>query len=1275
MSDIHANRSTIRRNPATFAQEGVLLAEQAIGAPGSHNIALALRCRGTIDEQALVRAVARLSSRHQALQTSFEVADDAHRFYQTTDATTPPLELRWHSGDGLAPDEWIAASVAVPLNLQRAPLARAFYRTVDADTAILLLVIHHAIADGRSLEVLRDDIVQLYEAEIDGVEPPEPSAEPYVDFIGKTLSRDERRTAKRTERYWRSQLDSPPALTEVPGSRPTITASRKAATRRVEIPRETTTALRDIAAAEGLSYFAVVSSASVALAMRYSARSDVIFGVPFLARFSPSTEDLVGLTVNTLPLRINLDRNPEPTFLDLARNINIKSLQALMHQDVSFDELLRLADPERLPGRAPLMQLGLNHTVMNETVPVAGGVYFESIPTPNGTAALELMINCVETATDSYFYFEFDRAVYDNGAIDAFAQHLLRALKTLVGDPLTPIGSFDFLSLEETAELNRAGSLDTEPSLHSGTVYQRFEKIASASPQATAIEYDGGSWTYQALSHAATQAAHILSAAGVHLGSNVGVSLTREPRLIVHLLAILRLGATYVPLDPAYPVARLNYIRQHSLLSLIIVDSKTAEQWTDTNDVDFLNIDNEPVSSENTDQIAWQRDEIVDQTTPAYILYTSGSTGKPKGVVGLHQNILYLADWASEQFATELWRVLGATSLNFDVSVFEIFGTILNGGCLWLVTDHLSLNALGSWTAGLICIVPSVLDALLSHGTGGISSQVILTGGERLTQSLVDRVLTMMPKTKLLNGYGPTETGVYATYYECSRLAQTDPPIGKPIRNAQVAVLDRRGSQVPFGSVGQLHIGGAGLSGGYFNSAKLTQDRFRHILLNGRPRLMYETGDLVRWDTDHRLHFVGRTDDQVKVRGVRVELAEVESALTALGVVSQAAVTFSMSRQALTGYVVLKISTRTSAAELRALLSQSLPSAMVPSEIYFIPEMPLTPNGKIDRKALSNMSYESVLETPFISPREQALAAILADVLGIPSVDRHDNFFDLGGHSLLAFVFVHRVNDQFNLGLSMKQFLATPTIAAVAEVNQTSSQSSDYAVLLPLREGSGGNPLFCVHPGFGLAWSYANLLPFLSKTEPVYGVQAQGFDSQEKLPSCFQELVDHYVDVIVGLQQQGPIRLLGWSYGGLVAFAIARRLRSLERDVEELVLIDPHLPDRGATLDRFRLSAQGQAELQAVLAVAPEPKRARNIIQNLARIQSEFEELSYAGDVLLMPAADGLTPDEVQRWRTLITGQTSVAPIAADHYDMMSRSGAEQIVAAIKGYRSDRPNQ
>ena len=1266
MPDSGATILSALRHATTPAQEGVLLAEQAIGAAGSHNIALLLRCSGSVDVVALRRVIRLLSSRHQALQTS--IRTDGEQFVQITDASAPPIELEYDDAPMTEADQWVAHRMSEPFELQRAPLARALYRTTDANTTLLLLIVHHGIADGRSLEVLRDDIVGLYRSLTENEDLPASSAISYVDFVRDASRRRQLAPATRTKEYWRRELEEPPALTELPTLRRTVTSSRRAATLKVAVPPAVTAQLRQIARQREVSNFALASSAAAALMMRYVGRTDVTFGVPFLSRLTPGTQDLVALTVNTLPLRLVFSSEVTPTFLDLSRAINIKSLKALVHQNISFDALLRIAKPERVPGRQPLMQIGLNHTVIEETAPPVGGVQFETLPAANGTAALELMINYVESGSESFFYLEYDTAIYDAASIERFAQHLLVTLRLATSDLTRRIDDFDYLSDDETHALLEAGFWLDKIDAPQDTAYGRFKQVADNTPGATAIEFREMRWTYKQLDDAVALAAHRLREAGVTLGSVVGVSLHRNPLMIATLLAVLRIGAAYVPLDPTYPPERLEYIRDHAELQIIVVDSETCGVWTEKGVDTVLRVDAHPSTTETFRRESEQRNDSVDPTTPAYILYTSGSTGKPKGVVGLNSNLVYLAEWAAKEFKDDLWRVLGATSLNFDVSVFEIFATLLNGGCVSLVPDHLSLTETAGWTGGLICIVPSVLSALLSSGDTAIQSQAVLTGGERLSQALATRTIEAMPNVRLINGYGPTESGVYATRHVCSSTVTSDPPIGRPIPGAQLAVLDTSGRLVPFGCVGELYIGGNGLSGGYLNAPHLTKERFYQVVIRDSTKTMYRTGDIVRWDDDQNLHFVSRIDDQVKVRGVRVELAEVESALASLPFVSQAAVTFSPARQTLTGYVVIGATEIISSAHVRAALGNFLPRAMLPSEINFLPSMPLTANGKIDRRALRSSKSRQATHVPFASSQEQALAAILAEVLGLDSVERHDNFFDLGGHSLHAFAFVQRVNDELGSDLSMKQFLAAPTIADTADRVGAVNAVSDYSVLLPLRESADGSPSpwFCIHPGFGLSWSYANLLPHVNKTTPMFGLQARGFASNESLPLSFSELVDDYVDMMVATSSSPSIRLLGWSYGGLVAFTAAHRLQDMGIRVESLVLLDPHIPNASERPDTFDLSEAGQLALESVLSVAPDREQAAAVIANLARIQPEFEAQPYNGDMLLIPASDGLTPEEVGTWQSLVKGETVVRPIEFGHYDMMSQTAAAEVAAVIE---------
>ncbi|WP_413229909.1 non-ribosomal peptide synthetase [Kitasatospora purpeofusca] len=714
---------------------------------------------------------------------------------------------------------------------------------------------------------------------------------------------------------------------------------------------------------------------------------------------------------------------------------------------------------------------------------------------------------------------------------------------------------------------------DTAVEVADASVPELFAARVVGSPDAVAVVGDGVEWSYAELDARADAVAHGLRARGVEAGALVGVLMERSPDLVAVLLGVLKAGAGYVPLHSGYPVERMRDILTESGAALLVVDgAMAAHEIVDSAEVVRV--------AELSGVVGGVELPRVSASGVAYVMYTSGSTGRPKGVAATHAGVVGFA-------LDRCWggglaeRVLFHANHAFDASTYELWVPLLSGGCVVvapagrvdasllreLVVGHGVTNVHA--TAGLFRVLaeetPEVFAGL----------REVSTGGDVVSAAAIRRVLEVCPGVVVRSTYGPTETTAFATHiaFVGGDAVPNSVPVGRPMDNTRVYVLDAALRPVPVGVAGELYLAGTGLAVGYWGRAGLTAERFVADPFGGSGERMYRTGDLVRWRADGALDFLGRADEQVKIRGFRIELGEVEAALAGLPGIAQAAVIVREDvpgDKRLVAYIVPDPDTQVDATQVRAAAGERLPDYMAPSAVLVLDRLPVTVNGKLDRRALPAPDYATTAtgsgRAPS-TPREELLCALFAQLLGVPTVGVDDNFFDLGGHSLLATRLVSRLRSALGVELGIRAVFEAPTVAALAARIEGSSARDPLQPVLPLRDTGTGTPLFCLHPASGLSWCYAGLLGELPPGFPVYGVQARMLSEGGDAPDSIDEMARDYVDLIRSVQKTGPYRLLGWSLGGLLAHAVAAVFQEQGEEVSLLALLDARLRTRGGVLE------------------------------------------------------------------------------------------------------------
>ncbi|MFI6447709.1 amino acid adenylation domain-containing protein [Kitasatospora sp. NPDC050543] len=1040
------------RTPLSHGQQRLWFLGRMEENPATHHIPLALHLTGPLDVPALRAALADLAERHEVLRTVFPT--EADRPYQLVLAgAAPEPELASVPAERLAAALTEAASR--PFDLATEPPLRAhlFALAAPQSTAerpaqaqpgdesepehVLLLVLHHIAADGWSLAPLQRDLTRAYTARTAGQAPQwEELPVQYADFTlwQRDVLGDEHAADSPIAQqlaFWQQALAGLPDQLELPTDRPRpARASYRGETLAFELDAGLHRGLLELARAQQGTLFMVLQAALATLLTRLGAGTDIPIGSPVAGRTDEALDDLVGFFINNLVLRT--DTSGDPAFTELLRRVRDTDLAAYGHQDVPFERLVEVLNPDRSLARHPLFQIFL----ALQNTPAAGtelpALTARPLQVALDVAKFDLSLYCEERPGGGIaIAAEYSTDLYDRGTVQLLLERLRRLLEAFVADPEQRIGRAALLS-EAEYELLLHGWNDTARPLPQHCVTELFEARAAASPQAVAVLSEAGELSYRDLDERANRLAHLLIAEGVRPEDFVAVALPRTADLVVALLAVLKTGAGYLPLDPDYPVERIDYMLQDAAPALVIT---TADLPT-AGAVPRLLLEEDRLAA----QPAVAPGVKVSPATPAYVIYTSGSTGRPKGVVVPRSALGNFLAAMCEQFPmTGADRLLSVTTIAFDIAGLEMYLPLLSGAGLVVaaketVQDPAALAALIAATGTTVVqATPSLWQALIATHPQALAGLRTLVGGEALPPALAARLHEL--SARATNMYGPTETTIWSTTAVLDGRPGA-PGIGRPMHNTRIRILDGGLALVAPGVAGELYIAGDGLARGYLGRPGLTAERFVADPYGPAGARMYRTGDLARWGADGTLEYLGRVDHQVKLRGFRIELGEIEAVLAARPGVTQAAVLVREDRpgdRRLVGYLVGDAEP----AAVRRALAERLPDYMVPGALVVLDRMPLTPNGKLDRKALPAPAYEEEPGArqgrPARTVQEELLAELFAEILGLPTVPVEESFFELGGHSLLAIRLLSRIRSVFNAELKIRQLFEAPTVAALAE--------------------------------------------------------------------------------------------------------------------------------------------------------------------------------------------------------------------------------------------------
>jgi aspartate racemase len=1164
--------------PLSFVQQRLWFLDQLDPETSTYTIAVRQRLRGAIDEAALTRALTELVRRHESLRTTFVTRNGEPRQQVMPAGPVAPktidLEHVAAADREAAVEAHVQTEVQRPFDLARGPLFRPILLRLAPEEHELIISIHHIVADGWSLGLITREIEVLYQAYVTGGSSPLPEVPlQYADFAiwqRQWLADD---VLEAQSAYWRAQLAALPAPLELPTDLPRPRQSSSAgAALDFELPTALAESLRELSRSAGATLFMTLLAGFKALLARYTGEEDVVIGTPVASRNHLELESIVGFFANTLVLRTDL--SGDPTFRQLLGRVREMSLGAYAHQDMPFEKLVEELRPDRRLGRNPLFQISF----ASQNSGTGPGFNFVTVASPFD---LTLFVRGGSAGPVSAT-IEYRRDLFRPETIVQMARHYWTLLEGAAADPERRLSRLPLLTEDEARRMLVEWNATTTDHPVDRSIPQLVEAQANATPSAVAVVFHGVSVTYGELNRRVNRLANYLRRHGVGPDVLVGIYHERSVEMLVAVLAVMKAGGAYVPLDPAYPAERIEFMIQDASIPLVISRNALLGRISVHEDVRMLCVDCEAIAIEA---------ESDTQPAPvaadlAYVIYTSGSTGRPKGVQIEHRSLAnVVAAFRATLAVSPRDVVVSVTTLSFDIAALELFLPLVTGARLVIAkqevtADPIALRALiADSRATIVQATPTTWRMLVEAGPWRAAGLRILCGGEGLSAELAKRLLAT--GASVWNVYGPTETTIWSTLHVVAE-GERSVPIGRPIANTETYVLGRHGEPLPIGLAGELHIGGVGVARGYLNRPELTAERFVPDPFSGRPGArLYRTGDLARYRADGALEFVGRVDYQVKVRGFRVELGEIEGLLASHPAVAEAVVVVRedhLGARSLSAYVRPTGSSSPLAADLRAFLKERLPDHMVPSTFTMIDAFPLTPNGKVDRGGLPAADDRRAPGTS-VAPRdevEQRLVRIWEEILSVEGIGTRDSFFDLGGHSMLAVRLFARLEECLQVRLPLATLFEAPTIEALASLIRDRTGSTPSRSLVPIQRAGSRTPVFAVPGVGGNVLCYHDLASLMSPDQPFYGLQSRGLDGMDKPLTHVEDIAAAFLSEIRQVQPRGPYTLIGTCMGGVVVYEMAQQLHKVGETVGLLVLLETWQP-RGPSGQILRRNGTGRA--------------------------------------------------------------------------------------------------
>jgi amino acid adenylation domain-containing protein len=1188
------------RLDASFAQQRMWFLDRLDGGGDAYAIPILLRAEGDLHRAFFIRAVDEIIRRHEVLRTIFrdpEGDEDTPRqvILPPFNMTVPLIDLcTTAESERLAKVFTIAHEAASErFDLATGPLIRMMLLNTRPNEHFVLLTLHHIIFDGLSFAVFLKELRVLYESFLQGLSSPLPALEiQYADY--SAWQRKQLTTTALTESlaFWKSHLAGAPTLLELPTDhpRPPLQTFRGARVPFV-LDEDLTARLRELSKAQGATLFTTLYAAFAVLLSRYTDQHDLVIGVPASGRNHHSLEPLIGLFVNTLALRCQVDRDKR--FVDLLDQVKTMLIHAYRHQELPFQQLIRELDVERSLANNPLFQVMIAFQDNHSERYRLSGVEF-SVPEFDHTIAkFDLTLILHEGPTTLSGNIEYNTDLFERATTERMVGHWQVLLRAIADDPRTIIGRLPLLTNSEEQQILYVFNREENVQSVEKCFPQLFEEQAARTPNAVAAVFNEQTISFDELNRRSNAWAWQLVQHGVLPGAIVALVAERNIDYLTAFIAILKAGAVYLPGDPTHPPERLDQMLQQSRAVVVLTENAELGALRAMQSPTHL-AQRTILSFDELDELRKDEGNLPTLRGPedlAYVIFTSGSTGTPKGAMVHHQGLVnHLYAMVHELTLTAADRIAQNAPQMFDISIWQfLVGGVVGAAVHILDRETASnpaqlLNAIEQQKITILEVVPSLMRVTLemieqlSIPPQRIESlRWLIPTGEALPPSLARLWLTKFPSIPLINAYGPAECSDDVTVYPLHTLpdeTMRNMPVGRPIENMRVYLLDTYRKLVPIGLPGELYVAGVGVGLGYLDDDEKTREAFSSDPFSLQPnRRIYKTGDIGRWLPDGNIEYLGRADHQVKIRGFRIELGEIESILAQHPSVQQAVVVArSDSAQAigtekqLVAYVGLSEPLENAAVELRSWLKARLPDYMLPAAIAVLHEFPLSSNGKIDRRALLERPLDTGARTTasgYTPPRdnlELRLVQCWGRLLDVSPIGVLDNFFEIGGDSLLAIRLVNNIQREFGIKLPLHSLFQHGTIERLAALLRRTATPSTWSPLVCLQHRGPKTPLFFVHAAGGIVFRYLQVAALLGTERPFYGLQARGVEPGDPFYANIEEMAADYVAAIRTVQPTGPYLLGGWSFGGTVAFAMARILEKAGQSVPLVIMVDAPSP-------------------------------------------------------------------------------------------------------------------
>jgi amino acid adenylation domain-containing protein len=1124
----------------------------------AYNLSISMEFNGTLDPIVLDRTIQTLVERHEAFRTTFSTDGVYMSIYKhlTIELTTLDLSNLDEIAKEEALQQYINKEGHFLFDLVRGPLIKFSLLQFSENKNRLIITVHHIICDGWSIGIMLQDLEKIYSAYVENKTPELTVAIPFSSYADEEELFSKSDENKEVEKYWYEMYEQSIPILNLPTDNPRPSL-RTYKSDRLDFKIDTNLllSLKQTGLSVGSSLATTLLTSFEVFLYQLTAQDDIVIGMPTAGQVATGMNHLIGHCVNLLPLRSK--PIPNMSFKDYLKQRKLELFDAYDHQQLSFGHLLQKLNVARDPSRIPLVPIIFNIDMgITEGIPFSNLTY-KSINNPNAFGAFEIFLNASISEESLVFEWIYNEALFKPETIKKMMMAFERILQKVVEDPSKTLEQITYQDF--TGEYNEINA--TKVSYPNLSLYDLFALQAQQTPKNIALGFLDNVISYKELQDQINQMAHYLKEQGLTDGDFVAVSMPRSPELVISLLAIMQCGAAYLPLDHQYPISRLQFMMEDSDAKFLLTSKTLATSLPELANTVLIE---DAMASLNQYPVTQLQTKVAPESV-AYLLYTSGSTGNPKGVPITHKNLVnFLCSMALEPGIDEKDRVLSITTISFDIAGLELYLPLIKGATL-ILAEHetardgrLLLELLKKENISFLQATPTTWLMLLDSGWSKPLPIKALCGGEAMPTDLAKELINKCDT--LWNMYGPTETTIWSSI---KQIKANDPliTIGKPIANTQFFIIDEQGQLVAPGNIGEIAIGGDGVAEGYWNRPELTAEKFiKNRFSTTQEDIIYRTGDLGKILPNNEIECLGRLDQQVKIRGHRIEPGEVEQALLLLDGIKYAAVL--ANENFLIAHIVPDSSIESAEIQIpfwRENLASQLPSHLVPHDFNLLEKMPTTLNGKLDRKAL--LEYKTSKKLTYTAARteeEKIVATVWKEVLNIDKIDILSNFFEMGGHSLIAVRVMNKIEQKTGKRLPLSALFEHSTIEKFAKLLNTNDKI-DSDCLVPIKSNGSKVPLFIVH-GAGLnVLNFVNLSKYFDEDQPVYGIQGTGPKGYDEWYESIEAMAAHYIAAIVKLNPKGPYALAGFSFGGIVAFEMTRQLKEQGKDVSLTALLDSYV--------------------------------------------------------------------------------------------------------------------